>query len=171
MSNLKESNIWTMEEVHKKNYIMRFTDIDVNFDATYEGHQNCSKILSMNILRVFQILVCSPLCWLPWPPPCTGESGVGLSDVTHICNEAITSWPRRENPWWPYWHQFGLSNSNIRAIWPHFKLSFLQSIHHIRVQLILQCQPPASPRNIEIPPTPVVAHHVWHPGHDKNFIM
>ena len=32
---------------------MRFTDIDINFDVKYEGHQNCPKILSMNILRVF----------------------------------------------------------------------------------------------------------------------
>ena len=32
---------------------MRFTDIDVKFDVTYEGHQNWSKILSMGILRVF----------------------------------------------------------------------------------------------------------------------
>ena len=37
----------------KKNYIMRFTHIDVNFDIKYEGHQNCSKTLSMHILRVF----------------------------------------------------------------------------------------------------------------------
>ena len=53
MSNVKWSSIWTMEEVHKKINIMRFTDIDVNFDITYEGHQNCPKILSMNILRAF----------------------------------------------------------------------------------------------------------------------
>ena len=33
--------------------IMRFTHIEVNFDVRYEGHQNCPKILSMNILRVF----------------------------------------------------------------------------------------------------------------------
>ena len=32
---------------------MRFTHIDVNFDVKYEGHQNCSKPLSMHILRVF----------------------------------------------------------------------------------------------------------------------
>ena len=32
---------------------MRFTDIDINFDVRYEGHQNCPKILSMNILSVF----------------------------------------------------------------------------------------------------------------------
>ena len=32
---------------------MKFTHIDVNFDVKYEGHQNCSKTLSMHILRVF----------------------------------------------------------------------------------------------------------------------
>ena len=32
---------------------MRFTHIDINFDIRYEGHQNCPKILFMNILRVF----------------------------------------------------------------------------------------------------------------------
>ena len=37
----------------KKIHIMRFTHIDVNFDIKYEGHQNCSKTLSMRILRVF----------------------------------------------------------------------------------------------------------------------
>ena len=31
---------------------IRFTDIDVNFDITYEGHQNWSKILSLHILSV-----------------------------------------------------------------------------------------------------------------------
>ena len=34
-------------------HIMRLTHIDVNFDVKYEGHQNCSKTLSMHILRVF----------------------------------------------------------------------------------------------------------------------
>ena len=32
---------------------MRFKHIDVNFDVTYDDHQNCSKTLSMPILRVF----------------------------------------------------------------------------------------------------------------------
>ena len=32
---------------------MRFTHIDVNFDIKYEDHQNCSKTLSMHILRGF----------------------------------------------------------------------------------------------------------------------
>ena len=33
--------------------IMRFKDIDVNFDVKYEGQQNCPKIIFMDILRVF----------------------------------------------------------------------------------------------------------------------
>ena len=37
---------------------MRFTDIDVNFDVKYEGQQNCSKIISMDILRVFSEIIC-----------------------------------------------------------------------------------------------------------------
>ena len=56
MLNVKKSNIWTTEEVHKKILkidIMRFTDNDINFDITHEGHQNWSKILYMDILRVF----------------------------------------------------------------------------------------------------------------------
>ena len=32
---------------------MMFTHINVNFDIKYEGHQNWSKILSADILRVF----------------------------------------------------------------------------------------------------------------------
>ena len=32
---------------------VRFTDIDIDFDITYEGYQNWSKILSLDILRVF----------------------------------------------------------------------------------------------------------------------
>ena len=49
----KKSNTWTMEEVHKKIDIMRFTDIDVNFDVTCESHEYWSKILYMDSLRVF----------------------------------------------------------------------------------------------------------------------
>ena len=56
MSNVKKTNTQTMEEVHKKKkkiHIMRFTHNDINFDVKYGGHQNCSKTLSMHILRVF----------------------------------------------------------------------------------------------------------------------
>ena len=42
------------QEVHKKLIdIMRLTDIDINFDVTYEYHQNWSKIVSVDILSVF----------------------------------------------------------------------------------------------------------------------
>ena len=44
MSNVKKSNTWTMEEVHKKKInLMRITHIDVNFDVTYDGDQKTSK--------------------------------------------------------------------------------------------------------------------------------
>ena len=46
---VKYSNIWTMQEGRKKNDIMRFTDIGINFYIRYEGHQNCPKYF----LRVF----------------------------------------------------------------------------------------------------------------------
>ena len=36
---------------------MRFTDTDINFDITYQGHQNWSKILSMDILRVLVTII------------------------------------------------------------------------------------------------------------------
>ena len=57
MSNVKKSNIWTMRRFTKKKKkkigIMRFTHIDINYDVKYEDYQNCSKTLSMHILRVF----------------------------------------------------------------------------------------------------------------------
>ena len=37
---------------------MRFTHNDINFDVKYEGHQNCSKTLSMHILRVLVTIIC-----------------------------------------------------------------------------------------------------------------
>ena len=37
---------------------MRFTHTDVNFDIRYEGHQNCPKILSMNILGFLVTIIC-----------------------------------------------------------------------------------------------------------------
>ena len=47
---------------------MRFTHIDVNFDVKYEGHQNCSKTLSMHILRVFghHHMWCQNWCQYVW---------------------------------------------------------------------------------------------------------
>ena len=52
MSKSQTHRLWrrfTKKIIHK----MRFTHIDVNFDVKYEGHQNCSKTLSMQILRGF----------------------------------------------------------------------------------------------------------------------
>ena len=38
--------------------MMRFTHIDINFDVRYEGHQNCPKILSMDILGFLVTIIC-----------------------------------------------------------------------------------------------------------------
>ena len=40
MSNVKKSNTRTIRRFTKKKQIdtMRFTDIDINFDITYDGH-------------------------------------------------------------------------------------------------------------------------------------
>ena len=45
----------TKIEVHKKKNLTQSGSnlTEVNFDVTYEGHQNCSKTRFMNILSVF----------------------------------------------------------------------------------------------------------------------
>ena len=59
---------------------MRFTDIDINFDVRYEGHQNCPKILSMNILSVFSDhhLWCQNWCQYLWTSLCQFNFFVNL---------------------------------------------------------------------------------------------
>ena len=37
---------------------MMFTHIDFNFDVKYEGHQNLSKILSMDIFNRLVMIIC-----------------------------------------------------------------------------------------------------------------
>ena len=51
MSNSQTSGLW--RRFTKIIEIMRFAHIDIDFDVTYEGHQNWSKLLSIDILRVF----------------------------------------------------------------------------------------------------------------------
>ena len=52
MSNYQTPGLWR-RFTQKKIDIMRFTHIDVNFDFTYQGHQNWLKILSIDISSVF----------------------------------------------------------------------------------------------------------------------
>ena len=67
---MSKSKTHRLEEVHKKN---KFTHIDVNFDIKYEGHQNCSKTLSMHIFRSF------------WSPSYV------MSKLTSVCVNLIMS--------------------------------------------------------------------------------
>ena len=93
-----------MEEIHKKNKIdtMRFTDIDINFDVTYEGHQNCPKILSMNILSVFSDhhLWRQNWCQYLWTSLCQfnffvnllHSLGVSFFDIWHLFDNLTSFW-------------------------------------------------------------------------------
>ena len=81
---------------------MRFTDIDINFDIRYEGHQNCPKILSMNILRVFSDnhLWCQNWRQYLWTSLCQFNSFVNLlhslhvwlSDIWHLFDNLTSFW-------------------------------------------------------------------------------
>ena len=81
---------------------MRFTDIDVNFDVRYEGHQNCPKIFSMNILRVFsdhhlwrqnwrQYLGTS-LCQFNFFVNLLHSLGVSFFDIWHLFDNLTSFW-------------------------------------------------------------------------------
>ena len=81
---------------------MRFTDIDINFDIRYEGHQNCLKILSMNILSVFsdhhlwrqnwhQYLWTS-LCQFNFFVNLLHSLGVSFFDIWHLFDNLTSFW-------------------------------------------------------------------------------
>ena len=81
---------------------MRFTHIDVNFDVRYEGHQNCPKILSMNILRVFSDhhLWCQNWRQYLWTSLCQfnffvnllHSVGVSFFDIWHLFDNLTSFW-------------------------------------------------------------------------------
>ena len=81
---------------------MTFTHIDVNFDVRYEGHQNCPKILSMNILRVFSDhhLWCQNWCQYLWTSLCQfnffvnllHSLGVWIFDIWHLFDNLTFFW-------------------------------------------------------------------------------
>ena len=81
---------------------MRFTHIDVNFDVRYEGYQNCPKILSMNILRVFsdhhfwrqnwcQYLWTS-LCQFNFFVNLLHSLGISFFDIWHLFDNLTSFW-------------------------------------------------------------------------------
>ena len=51
--NLKKSNTWTVKAIHDVH-----TYIDINFDILYEGQQNWSKILSLDIWGFLMTIIC-----------------------------------------------------------------------------------------------------------------
>ena len=91
---------------------MRFTDIDVNFDVKYEGHQNCPKILSVNILRVFSDhhMWRKNWCQYLWTSLCQfiffvnllHSPGVWFFDIWHLFDNLTSFWHLTYNmgTWW-----------------------------------------------------------------------
>ena len=81
---------------------MRFTHIDVNFDIKYEGHQNCSKTLSLHILRVFghHHMWHQNWCQYVWTSLCQFISFVNLLhspcvwlfDIWHLFDNFTSFW-------------------------------------------------------------------------------
>ena len=81
---------------------MRFTHIDVNFDVKYEGHQNCSKTLSMHILRVFgqhhmwrqnwRQYVWTSLCQFIFFGNLLYSPCVWLFDIRHLFDNLTSFW-------------------------------------------------------------------------------
>ena len=81
---------------------MRFTDIDINFDIRYEGHQNCPKILSMNILSVFsdhhlwrqnwRQYLWTSLCQFNFFVNLLHSLGVSFFDIWHLFDNLTTFW-------------------------------------------------------------------------------
>ena len=81
---------------------MRFTHTEVNFDLRYEGHQNCPKILSMNILRVFSDhhLWRQNWCQYLWTSFCQfnffvnllHSLGVWIFDIWHLFDNLTFFW-------------------------------------------------------------------------------
>ena len=81
---------------------MRFTDIDINFDVRYEGHQNCPKILSMNILSVFsdhhlwrqnwRQYLWTSLCQFNFFVNLLHSLGVSFFDIWHLFDNLTSFW-------------------------------------------------------------------------------
>ena len=95
---------------------MRFTHIDVNFDIKYEGHQNCSKTLSMHILRVFghhriwrqnwHQYMWTSLCQFNFFVNLLHSPCVWLFDIWHLFDNLTSFWQLDIflTTWHLFWH-------------------------------------------------------------------
>ena len=95
---------------------MRFTHNDVSFDVKYEGHQNCSKTLSMHILRVFghhhmwrqnwRQYVWTSLCRFIFFVNLLHSPCVWLSDIWHLFDNLTSFWQLDifMTTWHLFWH-------------------------------------------------------------------
>ena len=94
---------------------MRFTYIDIDFDVKYEGHQNCSKTLSMHILSGFSHHHMWHQNWLQYVwTSCQffffvnllHSSCVWLFDIWHLFDNLTSFWQLDIflTTWHLFWH-------------------------------------------------------------------
>ena len=130
---------------------MRFTNIDVNFDVRYEGHQNCPKILSMNIFRVFsdhhlwhqnwRQYLWTSLCQFNFFVNLLHSPGVWIFDIWHLFDNDI---------FLTTWHLFDILGANCP--WASLPMC---PIAHTPVPIVHVPQWPCDPYPLyPIPPVP-----------------
>ena len=145
---------------------MRFTHIDVNFYVRYEGHQNCPKILSLNILRVFSDhhlwrqnwcqYVWTSLCQFNFLVNLLYSLGVWFFDIWHLFDNMTSFW--QLDIFLTFWVQIAHGPHCPCAQLP---ISLYPIVHvpiahvtHTPVSLLPICPIPLYP----IPPVGLIAH-------------
>ena len=78
---------------------MRFTDIDINFDVRYEGHQNCPKIVSMKVFSDHHLwcqnwrqYLWTSLCQFNFFVNLLHSLGVSFFDIWHLFDNLTSFW-------------------------------------------------------------------------------
>ena len=149
---------------------MRFTDIDINFDVRYEGHQNCLKILSMNILSVFsdhylwrqnwRQYLWTSLCQFNFFVNLLHSLGVSFFDIWHLFDNLTSFW--QLDIFLIFWEQ--ITHGPPFPMWliPLYPIAHVSHCPHSpyplypipHVPLLPMCPIPRYP----IPPVGLIAH-------------
>ena len=141
---------------------MRFTDIDINFDVRYEGHQNCPKIVSMNIWSVFsdhhlwrqnwRQYLWTSLCQFNFFVNLLHSLGVSFFDIWHLFDNLTSFW--QLDIFLIFWEQ--IAHGPPFLLW----LIPLYPIAHVAHTPCTPCAPIAHVPHTPVPYTPVglIAH-------------
>ena len=144
---------------------MRFTDIDINFDVRYEGHQNCPKILSMNILSDFsdhhllrqnwRQYLWTSLCQFNFFVNLLHSLGVSFFDIWHLFDNLTSFW--QLDIFLIFWEQ--ITHGPPFPMW----LIPLYPIAHMAHTPCTPCAPIAHVPHTPVPYTPSGLHCPYAP--------